>query len=401
MRIEAHMELNLRVLPNRLRLSLHRSHTLNAPDGRRLAFITPAPDGWRCYPLLADASSALLNGQPISPGRPLAVGDRLDFAGQRLFVESQAIEIEPRDRSSGHSEPTLPRCRVVVPRRIEITTDRELLIGSAVQCKLCLPAGLEIEPLQALLIPTGQEWVLHDLTGKGLARTGEESERSLVLADGDHVRMGRIEIAFWFEDQHQEEPSSEVIDTAAQAAGSTDTGPCLPRLAEDPLYARSVRLCQQLFAGTLQPSANNAGLLGRMWSRLGGQEEPEVALDRLQDQLAQKPTRGAWLQLARFFAEQEYVDLCRLVLHHLVKRYPDDEEVLVPLARACVRQGQDTTRPMTKRREDYNSAEQCIERALRLRPQETLLLDLKRQIAVERTILIGNLDRAGRTKKEA
>jgi hypothetical protein len=231
----------------------------------------------------------------------------------------------------------------------------------------------------------------------------------MVLDDGIHVRMGRIEVAFWFMSERAADAPSPggssfdlpaLVDTSAHLAGSTDSGPILHRFPDDPLYGRSVRLCQQLFAGQLQPPEEQPGLLGRMWSKLGGSESPDLALDRLQGQLARKPTRAAWLELARFFASREYVDLCRLVLRHLVKRYPDDEEVLVPLARACIQQGQDVSRPAKKRHEDYNSAEQCVDRALRLRPQDSYLTELKRQIAVERTILAGNLDREVRTKTE-
>src|SRR5262249_55590861 len=145
------------------------------------------------------------------------------------------------------------RCRVVVAGQGECETEREILLGSAPHCGLCVPV---FAPVQALLIPGDGDWVLFDLTGSNLARRGEPGARLIRLAEGDYVLLGGAEGIFTSEPIEPPGAAPETVVSVEATHGADAPGQALmhaadDRVRHDPVYAAAWKLCWRLVNGQL------------------------------------------------------------------------------------------------------------------------------------------------------
>jgi hypothetical protein len=112
-----------------------------------------------------------------------------------------------------------------VPREHALERDR-MLVGRARDCDLCFPYNTEISRLHATFIANDGEWSVEDVCSRsGTFLNGERVEGRRALADGDRLRIGRVELMFR---RKQHDVGTVVLDAAdvrAAALHGQSAGP--------------------------------------------------------------------------------------------------------------------------------------------------------------------------------
>lgn len=374
------MELVLRKRSTGETLRLHSAKVL-CHHSRKLAFLAPYTGQWLLYALAAPASARLLyNHQPAPPHCPLAAGDLLNLNGLEWIVD--AVVVDSNSVSVAETgEP--PSCEIEMAggRRIRVCHD--------------LVLGLDLPPQSALLTFAAGRWHLHDLNGSTLFCNGKAASRSVVLSNGDCIRIAETHFRFHSGGaaglENLASGAKEPENRKAQTENST------PEI--DPVYAQAKELFERLLPALRDPGrqfrprqASGGGLRG--WLRIF--RRPRTPLDtlaRLRFLLSACPRDRVWLiELARFFFLQSYPGLCLRLLKELCRLYPRDVRVRQTLAKFYYQQGRNSLLPVQGRLSAFDHAGSCTQLARRLAPNDSFLLDLERAIRMDLTILSYRLD---------
>jgi hypothetical protein len=371
---------------------------------QKLAFLAPYAGQWVFYSLIPPGSPQLLYNRIPAPSRCIvAAGDLLNLDGLELAVES--VEIDPGSYSTERREP--PSCEIEVEWGRSIRVTQDLLIGSDASSGLRLADTHDPQSLTALVTFAAGHWHLHDLNSGSLIRNGKPAGRSLVLTDGDCVRIAGKDLVFHIGgDQSTErgmechKPDDKAVASEPPAISRAEAAMPAPSSGElDVVYQRARELCQRLLPvlrdpgrKMLGPQASCRGLRGwlRMFHRPGTAME---TLDRLEFLLSGSPRDRVWLlELARFLFQQSYLGLCLRVLKELCRLYPDDVTVRQTLARFYYQQGRNPLLPRSGRLNAFEHADRSTRVVRRLAPNDPSLVDLDRAICLEKVILRQSLE---------
>jgi hypothetical protein len=335
----------------------------------------------------------------------VAAGDLLNLDGLKMAVD--AVEVDPGDYPVETENP--PACAIEMTEGKSIRVSHDLLIGSDSCCHPRLASTLEREPLSALITFAAGNWHLHDLNGNSLFRNGKPEGRSLVLNDGDCIRIADKYFRFRIgapADAGRATAVHDPNDTAEEISPPpvAPPAPALPaplsqEIDIDVVYQKAKKLWEQLLpvlrdpGRTFQPRPTAWGGL-RGWLRIFRRPgTPEETLDRLQFLLSGSPRDRVWLyELARFFSQQAYTLLCLQVLKELCRLYPHDVTVRQTLAKFYYQQGRNPRLPAPGRLIAIGHSERCTQLMQRLAPNDPVLNDLQRAIRVEQTILRHSLE---------
>jgi hypothetical protein len=412
------MELRLRYRASGKVLIFHRAKVLKNPSGSpdgacKLGFFVPYRTHWVFYPL-RHSSRILYNDEPARSPCKLNAGDLIGLKGTELVVEEASAEAP---RAHPRTEETPPTCYLTIlglAERRHTKTNRDLLIGSAEHCGLCLPPECGLEPEHAFLAYADGAWHLHSLTGQAdLVRAlGKEGYPSVQLESNDRVWLGGRDLSIRFTDTFEEEapqpalyrpkpsssetqPAKALLDTDAEAVVE-EVIPPLTDHTQEPAYAAAKHLCAWLHNALRQPPGSGS----RVWeallavkTRLGRRsKDPLEALQQLQTDLEQTPhNHDLLIEFARFLEARGFFDLCRLVLTEVHVLAPKDFDTQFALAKLYLMEGRQTARPLRERLELLNKAERWGRKALPLKPKHAELAVLVQQAEVEQTLLKGNL----------
>jgi hypothetical protein len=373
-------------------------------NSQKLAFLAPYAGQWVFYSLIPPGSAQLLYNRLPAPSRcRVAVGDLLNLNGLELAVES--VEVDPGSYTIETREP--PTCEIEVAWGRSIRVTQDLVIGSDASCGLRLADTHDMQPLTALVTFAAGHWHLHDLNGGSLIRNGKPAGRSLVLKDGDCVRVADTELVFRvgadkgagreIECKKVDEKTNAIYPPAVCLAPAAMPAPSSGEI--DVVYQKAKELCQQLLPVLrdpgrkfLAPRASCRGLRG--WLRLFHRSSSATeTLDRLQFLLSGSPRDRVWLlELARFLFQHSYPGLCLRVLKELCRLYPADVAVRQTLARFYYQQGHNPLLPAPGRLNAFEHAGCCTRLVRRLAPNDPSVADLERAIHAERTILRQSLE---------
>ncbi|HZV06355.1 MAG TPA: FHA domain-containing protein [Gemmataceae bacterium] len=397
------MELVLRKRSTGESLRLGRAKVL-CHRSRKLAFLAPYAGQWVFYSLVPPGSAELLYNRLPAPARcSIAAGDLLNLNGLELAVES--VEVDPGSYSVETKEP--PACEIELARGRSVRVTHDLLIGSDASCGLRLADTPDPQPQIALVTFAAGQWHLHDLNGGALIRNGKPAGRSLVLEDGDSVRIAGTELVFRIGrdkdagrvvECKKPDEKTDAIESPAPCRAAAAI-PSRSSEAADAVYEKAKELCQQLVPVLrdpgrkfLEPRSFCRGLWGwlRMVHRPGSAME---MLDRLRFLLSGSPQDRVWLlELARFLFQQSYPGLCLRVLKELCRLYPRDVTVRQTLAKFYYQQGHNPLLPAAGRLSAFEHAGRCTQFVRRLDANDRSLADLERAIRLEQMILSQSLE---------
>jgi hypothetical protein len=372
-------------------------------QSRKLAFLAPYAGQWVFYSLLAPSSPQLLYNRRLAPPRCLvAVGDLLELDGLELTVDS--VEVDPGALAVQTGEP-IP-CAIEMPGKSRIQVRHDVLIGSDACGEPCVTTPRDRQTLRALLTFAAGRWHLHDLNGDSLVRNGKPAGASLVLTEGDRVRIHDRELRFSLNgtDRTPGKPEADLAEQTAEIekpAACRDTTelttPTTPDI--DLVYAKAKELCQQLWPLLRASGQKSEGQLAcrgglRGWLSIFRRPKgPEETLERLRFLLSGSPKDRVWLlELARFLFQQSYPGLCLRLLQELRRLYPNDVAAARTLAKFYYQQGRNFRLPAEGRLNAFAHAARCTRLVRRLTPNDPLLGDLERAIREERTILTNSLE---------
>jgi hypothetical protein len=376
--------------------------------GRKLAFLAPYAGQWIFYALAS--SNLRYNREPAPARRRMLVGDLLDLNSLELVVD--CVEAPPGSFVLDESDPS--PCDIELPGQPSVRVCQDLLIGYDPSGRLSLEATPQGRPLAALLTFAAGQWHLHDLNGKVLERNGQPGGLSLVLVDGDRIRIQDQEVVFRI---GRAAPSVvEPVATAETFIGETEAPsantqqiaqrPATPSQEFDFIYRRAKGLCQRLLPAlrhggrTFRPQPTSyQGVLG--WLRFFRRpDNPVETLDRLELLLSGSPRDRVWLlELARLLYRQSYFGLCLRIVKELCRLYPTDGELMQTLAKVYFQQGRNAHLPSAVRLGAFEKADKCALLARLLTPRDHGLADLQQAVSEEQSHLRGRL--AGRAPGEA
>ena len=395
------MELILRKRSTGELVRLRRAKVLSH-FSRKLAFLAPYAGQWVFYAL---ASSRLRYNRCPAPSRcRVVVGDLLDLNALELVVDF----VEAPSGEFVVDEYTPSFCEIEVSGQRSVGVCEDTLISCDPRGGLCFGPALDGHSLAALLTFASGQWYLHDLNGNALVRNGVPTGLSLVLADGDRIRIQDKDVIFRIgrtepsevgggtepETQHDAEEVQPTSDSQIEIA----TLPASPSQEIDILYRKAKTLCQRLVRAvrngsrTFRSQATTYGGI-RGWLRLfRSPSGPVETLERLEFFLSGTPRDRVWLlELSRFLHQQSYFGLCLRVLKELCRLHPLDGDLMQMLAKGYFQQGRNAHLPAAVRLNAFDKADKCVKVARRLTPCDRVLIDLQRAVSAERTILRGRL----------
>lgn len=395
------MELILRKRSTGELVRLRRAKVLSHYS-RKLAFLAPYAGQWLFYALTS--SHLRYNRQPAPSRRRVVVGDLLDLNSLELVVDF----VEAPSGEFAVDEPNPLFCDIEVPGRPSVRVCDDTLIACDPKAGLCFGSTVDGRPLIALLAFASGRWHLHDLNGNTLVRNGAPAGLSVVLADGDRIRLQGQEVVFrigrtegtdgsWWNESETQHDAEEVQNTSSDeieishlhASGSQEI---------DILYGKAKALCHRLLPALRQGSktfpsqaATYGGVKG--WLRLFRPPSgPIETLERLEFFLSGSPHDRVWLlELSRFLYQQSYFGLCLKVVKELCRLYPLDGDLIQTLAKVYFQQGRNAHLPAAVRLNAFDKAEKCVRIARRLAPCDRVLGDLQRAVGAERVVLRGRL----------
>ena len=219
---------------------------------RKLAFFAPYTGGWGFYSLaLAGSPHVQYNRQPAPEACSLTVGDLICLDGLELIVES--VEGQSEVVHVPREDPIPCEIAVTGERSVRATTD--LLIGYDPCCGLCFSPSFDLRHPTAVINLCRGNWHLHELDGNALIRNGAATDPSVVLTDGDRIRLHDKELCFQIGmslDASRGSTAHRLADVTDQMepvfASSQETleKPVIPTQQIDPVYRKAKGLCQQL-----------------------------------------------------------------------------------------------------------------------------------------------------------
>jgi hypothetical protein len=349
--------------------------------GTKVAFVVPASAGWLVYPLGTDPDEVQLYDRPLQAGRPLAAGDVLRVGTTELTVGPGA---SPRT-----APPTPPAELRPVGGRWVPAADG-LLVGSARHCMVRLPDEPEVAPVHALLVASGANWRLFDVSGRGIV-AGDQALNSVTLGDGVRVRLGpaAVEVRGGGSVGGAVPPAVSDTRTEATALAATSAG---EGAEPDPVYVEARKLCRRMqrdLRGVSSGEARKPGSGSWSLSRLvPTPSDPMRAAAWLGERLRVPPYDTADLRrLSAFLEQQGYLDLRRFVLREICRIDPDDFVSALEAARLSLEMGLEAHRPTAERLDALDRALAFAERAVALRPGDRAALELITEIGAERTLV--------------
>ncbi|HVT40023.1 MAG TPA: FHA domain-containing protein [Gemmatimonadaceae bacterium] len=192
-------------------------------------------------------NSIQLGAEPV----PILHGDKIELGGHELrYGVEQGLNVQPIANATEHDEikSKLGRPRppgaAVGGRLVSLTDGREyavpvtgLTIGREIGCDIVVPSG-NVSRLHTTIAPTGDGYLLTDLSTNGLLVNGMRVKGSRVLGSGDVLTIGPEAFRFHAmaaedaEPGHAEEPLS---NTAFMPSRPTaPPGPPATQAAEPP-----------------------------------------------------------------------------------------------------------------------------------------------------------------------
>jgi hypothetical protein len=399
------MELILRKRSTGELVRLRRAKVLSHYS-RKLAFLAPYAGQWMFYALTS--SHLRYNRQPAPARRRVVVGDLLDLNSLELvvdFVEAPAGEFVVDEQNSSF-------CEIEVPGRPSVRVSDDTLIACDPKTGACFGSAVDGRPLMALLTFASGRWHLHDLNGNALVRNGAPAGLSVVLADGDRIRIQNQDVVFrightepadgrWWNEPETHHDEEEVQNTSSDEIEISHLH-ASPSQEIDILYRMAKTLCQRLLPTLRQgsrtfPSQTAAYGGVRGWLRLlRPPSGPVETLERLEFFLSGAPRDRVWLlELSRFLYQQSYFGLCLKVVKELCRLWPLDGDLMQTLAKVYFQQGRNAHLPAAVRLNALDKADKCVQVARRLTPWDRVLGDLHWAVGAERTGLRGRLAGAG------
>lgn len=388
-------------------------------DGTRIlvAALAPVASGWIVIPLRpADEGCCAVNGEMITATKPIAVGDELSL-GQKDFRVVEATS----DLAAFDGDQAPGSCAVSVRWRGQevnrITTNQPILIGTAADCKIVLPADSGLAPYHALLAHVTGRWVLFVFPETGVARDDASgTEYTIPVVRDESVWLGDTELTVLYDEVDPLDHAYPDVPRIPAETGSSDTQnlhhetesgsegslpsantpvqhwrmTAVSARRDNSLHLRGIGLCQWLqqeherIAPSPRPKSVGTRAFPLKPSPLTGSSND---LEQFAERLRATPWDPDLLfEIADYLRRLGMTDSARWMLKEIYRQNPSDAVVAESLAVVAWEQSRDSMRTDETRLADLKRAYKYATIASRLRPATVHLIELQRAIGSDLTL---------------
>lgn len=395
--------------------------TERTEDGSRVlvAVLAPVIPGWVVVPVSATRPCVVNHTnitavQPILPHDTLVLGQK-DFQVQEATASGDEPEVELAP----------DRCEVLARvhgREVARTLAmRPLIIGTAPDCGLVLPADSGLQAYHAVLAHYANRWHLFVLTGEGVIPLGTEKPiYSVPLVRNESVWLSQVELTVVYDEvdpldlaygtvhppvyshtktdtedlTHETEAGSEGSEGSLPESGSSGNWrtTAVNAKRDNSLHLRGLGICQWLQSehARVAPQARPSRISVKAFPLK--RQEADGSVEEL-DRFSHKLQANCWepdllFDLASCLRRLGMTDSSRWVLKELYRQNPTDPVISESLAILSWEQSRDRLRPEELRAEDLKRAYKYITLACRLRPSETRLAEIQRAIGSDMTLRV-------------